>query len=323
MLAARDQPRDFFRQTADLLIHKQRAGEYVANPKPCGGCGTVKRRETDVLQFVFPYWHRGASDDEIRWSVRSIETNYRGKSKITIIGDRPPWYSGHYIPQARVGKHTANRPFRDMLAKIWTMATHPEIDGEFVWMMDDVYLIKPVTLDELAMPRAVRWFASESNSWQKRKTSTMAALTAAGRSTFDYATHLPHVAEKEKLRQIYDEFNLHENTMLWEVLYGNTFREQPQSPFPFLRRIQKRIGLDELRQLTEQATVFNHTASAWCPGVREFLAERLPTPSTCETEIGFTPQYRLTQRVRPPVKRRPPQTHRAYTERQAQCFRTL
>lgn len=308
----------FFAQTEQLLVQKARRGEITVAAAPCGGCGEVKRRDTDTVQFVFPYWHRGASDDEIRWSVRSIEQNYQGKSKITIIGDKPPWYSGHYIPQARVGKHATNRPFRDMLTKVWTMATHSEIDQEFVWMMDDVYLIKPVTIDDLATPRAVRWFESESNSWQKRKRNTMVALTQAGRTTHDYATHLPHVAEKDKLRHIYDEFNLHENTMLWEVLYGNTFRGHPQSPFPFFRRIQKKIGLEDLKQLTAESKVFNHTASAWCPSVREFLSELMPNPSTCETEQAFTPKYKITQRVRPSVKRRPPETHRANRERQQQ-----
>jgi len=304
----------FFEQTVQLLVEKGRRGEITVAAKPCGGCGSVKRRETDVTQFVFPYWHRGANDDEIRWAVRSIEQNFQGKSKITIIGDKPPWYNGHYIPQQRVHKHTTNRPFRDMLTKVWTMATHPEIDQEFVWMMDDVYLIKPVTIDELAIPRAVRWHESECNSWQRRKKNTMRALAAVGRTVHDFATHLPHVAEKDKLKELYDEFGLHQNTMLWEVLYGNTFRGQPQSPFPFFRRIQQRMNLQDLKAITENAKIFNHTARAWCPGVRDFLSELFPNPASCESDQPFQPKYRVTSRVRPPVKRRPIETHRAYIE---------
>lgn len=307
----------FFAQTTQLLVQKARRGEITVAAKPCGGCNEVKRRETDVLQFVFPYWHHGASDDEIRWSVRSIEQNYQGPCKITIIGDKPPWYLGHYIPQRRVHKHTTNRPFRDMLTKVWTMATHPEIDQQFVWMMDDVYLIKPVTIEELAISRALRWHDSKSNSWQRRKKNTMRALAQSGRTVHDFATHMPHVVEKEKLHRLYEEFSLHHNTMLWEVLYGNTFREHPQSPFPFFRRIQRKVSIEDLRRLTEQASVFNHTASAWCQGVRDFLAELFPTPASCESQQQqqFQPRYRVTHRTRPPVKRRPRQTHRAYLER--------
>jgi neutral trehalase len=79
-----------------------------------------------------------------------------------------------------------------MLAKMWTMASHPQIDSDFVWMMDDVYLIKPTTWDELDAPRAVRWVEDRRNSWQRRKSNTMRALRAAGHTNHDYATHLPH-----------------------------------------------------------------------------------------------------------------------------------
>jgi len=311
-------PADYFTQTMDLLVAKARRGEIHVAAKPCGGCREVKRRETETMQFVYPYWHSGANDDEIRWSVRSIEQHYIGKSKITVIGDKPPWYTGHYIPQARVGKHTTNRAFRDMLTKMWTMAVHSEIDSEFVWMMDDIYFIKPVTIEELETPRATTWSGSDSNSWQRRKKNTMSALSTAGRTVHDYATHLPHTVEKDKLKHIYEEFKLHENTMLWEVLYGNTYRGRPISPFPFFRRIQKKVGLEELKQLTEKAKVFNHTASAWCPGVRQFLIDLFPTPSTCEKEQVFTPKYPATKNARPPVKRRPPETHKVNVERQGQ-----
>jgi len=307
----------FFAQTAQLLAEKGRRGEIRVAAKPCGGCDTVLRRDTNVTQFVFPYWHSGANDDEIRWAVRSIEQNYQGAVKITIIGDKPPWYQGHYIAQQRVHKHTPNRPFRDMLSKVWTMATHPEIDPVFVWVMDDCYLIKPVTFEQLAVPRAVRWQESSANSWQRRKQNTMRALTQSGRTIHDYATHLPHVVEKDKLRQLYDEFALHQNTMLWEVLYGNTFREPPQSPFPFFRRIQKRMTLETLKAATADATIFNHTERAWCPAVRELLQELFPSPASCELDQPYQPKYRVTTRVRPPVIRRPLHTHRAYIEAMA------
>ena len=95
----------FFAQTTQLLVQKARRGEITVAAKPCGGCNEVKRRETDVLQFVFPYWHRGASDDEIRWSVRSIERHYNGKSKITIIGklDHRPAFQ-HLVKIGRVDR---------------------------------------------------------------------------------------------------------------------------------------------------------------------------------------------------------------------------
>ena len=75
----------FFAQTTQLLVQKARRGEITVAAKPCGGCNEVKRRETDVLQFVFPYWHRGASDDENRSNGTTLA---KAKSRSSAISRR-------------------------------------------------------------------------------------------------------------------------------------------------------------------------------------------------------------------------------------------
>ena len=231
---------DYLSDNSRLYTLQQSQGVYVPRPRSCGGCGTVKRR-VDAMQFVWPYWHAGASGDELRWSIRSVEQHFEGQAKITVVGDRPPWWHGHVIPRPRIGP-APNRGFRDMLSKMWTIATHAEIDPEFVWMMDDIYFTKPVALDELQQPRAYGWREDASNSWQRRKSNTMRVLRDAGATNYDYATHLPHWAEKTKLRDLFDRFDLANNTLLWEVLYGNLHRSRPIRPEPFFCRITATAG---------------------------------------------------------------------------------
>jgi hypothetical protein len=302
---------DFFAQTSALLVQKQIIGEYLANPKPCGGCSETKHRIPDgpVTQFVWPYWDGGASGDELRWSIRSVETFFQGRAKITLIGDRPEWYHGHCIRKKRVPASKPNRAFRDMLSKVFFIASHAEIDSECVWMMDDIYFLKPFTLDDIKTPRAEPWRPSTGNSWQRRKTASMAALAAVGRTQHDYATHLPHWLEKQKLRQLFEEFNLHHNTMLWEVLYGNTYRDTPQRTRPFFSRLKNQATADRYRELTKHATVLNHIASAWCDGMREFLSELLPNPSAAEgAQAESKPNIIIRKKVKRVVKRRHPST---------------
>lgn len=308
---------NFFAANADLLLKQQRSGKYAPVAKSCGGCGEVKRRDSEAVQFVWPYWHGGACGDEIRWSVRSVETFFQGSASITIIGDRPPWYHGHHIAQKRVSKHTPNRAFRDMLAKMQTMATHREMQPEFVWMMDDIYFIKPVTLEDIETPRAVGWRPSNSNSWQKRKHNTMAALAQAGRTQHDYATHMPHHVEKEKLAAIIDEFNLSENTMLWEVLYGNTFRNHPKPLRPIFQRLVKKVDSERIVMATEKASILNHASCAWNPDLRNYLSALLPVASKTEIESAYSPTFKPQRGPAPTVKRRPKHTHRKFVERQA------
>ncbi len=303
----------FFAQTTQLLVQKARRGEITVAAKSCGGCGETKHRIPNgpVMQFVWPYWAGGANGDELRWSIRSVETFFQGRAKITIIGDRPEWYHGHCIRKKRVPKSRPNRAFRDMLGKVWFIATHEEIDSECVWMMDDIYFLRPFTVDDLKTPRAERWHPSECNGWQRRKTRSMKALGALGRNQHDYATHLPHWLEKSKLRDLFEEFNLHKNTMLWEVLYGNTYRQNPQRTRPFFARLKNQARADQYRHLTRNATVLNHIASAWCKGLREFLSDLLPTPASVEGEAAERkPSYVIKKKKKRVVKRRHPSTWR-------------
>ena len=271
------------------------------------------------MQFVWPYWDGGAQADELRWSIRSVETFFQGRANITIIGDRPDWYHGHVILKKRVPHTKPNRAFRDMLGKVFYIATHAEIDPECVWMMDDIYFLKPFTLDDIKTPRAEPWRPDESNSWQKRKTASMEALAARGLTQHDYATHLPHWLEKDKLRTMFDDFNLHENTMLWEVLYGNVYRGTPQRTRPFFARFQHQAEKETFQRLTARATVINNTEPAWCDGLHDFLAELLPTPSSVEAEHETAkPVYVIKKKGAVIVKRRPLETHRDFIEKQVQ-----
>lgn len=311
-----DRENDFFQQTQSLLIRKHITGEIVPQLKPCGGCSETKQR-IESIQFVWPYWHGGANGDELRWSIRSVETFFQGQAKITLIGDCPEWYHGHVIRKKRVAANRPNRAFRDMLSKVWYMATHPEIESEFVWMMDDVYFLKPLTLQELQTPRAERWQPSEGNSWQKRKSLTMRALADRGRPQHDYATHLPHFVEKEKLREIFDELDMHNQTLLWEVAYGNTYRGTPVRTRPFFARFKHHGDPETYRKLTARAKIMNHMAEGWCDGLRTFLSELLPHPSSVESpDTPPKPEYRIVRKRAHVVKRRPIHTHRAYIEAQ-------
>lgn len=306
---------DFFSQTTRLFTRKQRNGEYRPESKPCGGCGEPKRRKPDQpfdLQFVWPYWHGGANGDEIRFSVRSVEKFYDGRAKCTIVGDKPPWFTGHYIPQQRVPKRTSARAYRDMLTKVWTMATHAEIDDDFIWMMDDIYFLKLFALEDLQTPRAERWHPSEYNTWQRLKGASMEALTAAGRPNHDYATHMPHYAEKEKLVKLFEDYDLHNKTMIWEILYGNAYRDTPARARPFFARVGTMMDTEQIKIVTRKSTILNHTANGWCDGMRNYLLSLMPNMATVENDQQANPVIKPAKtRV---VKRRPVETHRGYVK---------
>ena len=308
-------PGDFFHQTSRLLINKQRRGEISQSKKSCGGCGSTKRRKPDQsfdLQFVWPYWAGGAKGDELRFSIRSVEKFFDGRVQCTIIGDKPIWFGGHHIPQRKITKGTPNRGFRDVLTKLWTAANHDAVSDDFIWMMDDIYFMKKFSFEQISAPMAEPFHNASGNTWQRLKKQTMEVLSALGHTTHDYATHLPHYVEREKIKAMFDAFSLHDRVLIWEILYGNTYRESPHRSRPFLTRLYTPISSKtEIPFLTE-ASVMNHTTSAWNEYLRRFLIELLPDKSPSETDDGKF--HRMQKKKYGTVKRRPVETHRDYIE---------
>lgn len=264
------------------------------------------------MQFVWPYWHGGANGDEIRFSVRSVEKFFGGESRCTIIGDRPPWFSGHCISQKKVPRTTRHRGFRDTLSKLWTAANSSEINSDFVWMMDDIYFLKPLSFEQISTPMAEPFRNSCGNSWQALKTETAKVLEESGHTTHDYATHLPQHVEQEKIKSLFADFGLHDRVLIWEILYGNIYRENPVRTRPFLVRLYRPVGSSHEKIFIAKSSVMNHIASVWNDDMRNFLIHMLPEKSISETDDYKV--YRKRTNSGRVVKRRPIETHRDYIE---------
>jgi hypothetical protein len=145
----------------------------------------------------------------------------------------------------------------------------------------------------------------------------MRALAGRGKTQYDFATHLPHTVEKQKLRELFDVYQLQQNTLLWEVLYGNEHRAKPWGTRPFFARLSDARNPQDIERATAGASVMNHLAQCWTPAMRRFLEDRLPNAASGETiSSGYRPEFKRVNRgnQQRPVKRRPRHTHRAVVE---------
>jgi len=256
----------------------------------------------DELQFIWVYWDGGAGLDELRYSMRSVEKNYQGKAKLTIIGDRPIWFKGHVIRQSRVnvGDRGFQRGLRDVLAKMDTLSRHPDVQDEFVWMMDDVFMVQPCTYADLVIPRAGgRIRSSKHNRWQAIKTNTAARLERNGHTTYDYGTHLPHHVEKAKLAEMFKVWKPLDHLFLWEVVYGNLYRGKPQSHVPFLRRTKDQHSNVTYNRWARQNSFFNLAQNGWGNQIRNWLIDRFPERAA--GEVGALPVHMSSKARNEPI----------------------
>jgi len=244
----------------------------------------IRHRDEDAVAawpFLFTYYAAGAVADELKYSIRSVLHHQPG-ARIIVIGDKPEWYDGEFIPKPRIPK-TDFHAFRDCYSKLLYAA---EQLPQFIWHMDDIYWIKPFTMAEATVPKYVRHVSqSRFKSWQPRNTwgKTRAHayrwLLDHNRPTYDFAAHLPQpivsetfLATEREVQMMTDRYRN------WECVYFNTHFSSDAEDWGrrYLRVTRK------LAEITTRHKLLNHTHSQFRGAVERFLAQQFQHPSAVE-----------------------------------------
>lgn len=250
------------------------------------------------MQFVWFYVPGPENGFELRHSIRSVKQNFVGDSHITVIGDRPEWYTGHMISVPKVKPRLRHRHDRDAFLdtqnKAVVASMHQEIQDEFVWLADDNFLLRPTTIEELQVPRFDPWWKPTTRKeWHRLIVVTLKALQNHQKSVLQYGTHLPHHIEKQKLAELFRIYDYPRHLFLWEILYANHWKTGgvPYGGTPwqgvqyphFLRRLLKRPrNAAELDAIAQVSSVLNYQSGCFGPVMKNWLARRFPTKAECE-----------------------------------------
>lgn len=237
-----------------------------------------------MTQFVFFNVLGPGNGLELKLSIASVKQNFIGEPIFTVIGEKPAWYDGHFIPMKKftaIRDVSTRMAFRDTQHKIMECAKHPEIDEQFVWIMDDCYMLKPTSIEEIGRFRYDPWYRRNNRrDWHQLIGKTFDALAAAGRSTLQAGTHLPHVFEKEKLTEMFGRYGFPKNLLLFEILYENTWKNAAEAipyggnwkgvQYPqFLRRLLRPASIKELNAI--DANFLNYQSNVWQSTMRDWL----------------------------------------------------
>jgi hypothetical protein len=242
------------------------------------------------MYFIY-FWIPSKDDGlELRHSLRSLEQNFVGEFDVTIIGDKPQWYTGRHIHRRRVISAPGNlHAYRDTQAKLMEAIANSQIPDEFCWIADDNFLLRPVDAEHLRVARYDPYYVAPSvgsitSGWKGLIKRTMKALADQGYPQKQFATHLPQVVEKSALSLVLKQFDYPKNLYLWEVLYGNCRHADPQSYQGFLLRIQQRMTKYAMMQeMTQKGfSVLNYTANVYNQSLVHCLTTLFPEASRFE-----------------------------------------
>lgn len=178
------------------------------------------------LDIVYPNVEKLAQWEELRYSLRSLQKNLRETEfRVFIVGDLPSWTSDrvNHIPCEYTGK----TPRIDILHKHAAVRECKEVDEEYIWMNDDIYLVNPVQYADLCLPVASGNLASDirrmprQTVWGRDNEATLELLRGEKLPVFNYGVHVPHRYEKQKVALLVEKYGMMEQPVVLEQIYYN------------------------------------------------------------------------------------------------------
>ena len=168
----------------------------------------------------FVYICKPGDNEELRYSIRSVLYSFPD-ANIWVVGGKPAWYSGNYIPVDQ--KH---HKYANAIYNLQAICDSDKISEEFILMNDDFFIIKKINkidnfyngLLSIKIDRYTK--ITGSSMYIKKLILTKNRLIEYGiEDPLDYELHIPMVMQKEKLKDIILKYP----SCLWRSMYGNIY----------------------------------------------------------------------------------------------------
>ena len=180
-------------------------------------------QQTAKYDVVIPYkTPSNFSEEELRYTLRSIAKNFLSLRNVYIIGDCPNWVKRViHIPTSQGYSKVDNVRAAHSIA-----VTRPEISDNFVLWSDDIYLLRPIQqiplwhggpLGNFLNTFKNRYLLSYYTSIIERTTNVVPGELP------HWELHIPVVMNKESLSYILETYG--GRGLLGRTLYGNIFHE--------------------------------------------------------------------------------------------------
>ncbi len=222
------------------------------------------------------YICRKGDNEELRYSLRSVVKNLP-KSRVWVVGHKPDWYSGNFIPV-----EDRSTKFNNIRHALIEVCNTPEISDDFVFMNDDFFFIKPVKKiknyneghlsDKIVKYRRIEPTSGYLISLKK----TMQYLKDRGiKNPISYDIHVPMIFNKAKLLEIaYLPFQT-------RSIYGNLYQIASET-ITDVKRYHNGSCMTELSYYENEYPFISSEDKSFETLKKEILAEMFPDPSKYE-----------------------------------------
>lgn len=170
----------------------------------------------------------GWNDNELRFSLRSIERNLRNVRNVVIVGECPAFLQHViHIPAKDIFEPGLNAD-GNIITKVLAACNDERVSDDFLFINDDHLVLQkmnvadvpPLHKGDMTSFDAKYW---ELNFWRSKLKRTMEVLCSKGNSTFHFDCHTPIIFNKNYFSDIVSRFNYSEGIgYTMKSLYGNS-----------------------------------------------------------------------------------------------------
>ena len=174
-----------------------------------------------MIDIVYPLGHGSRWDNnELRYSLRSVEKNVTGVRKVFLVGQKPSWVKNVVHIAFPDDKSIADENIR---FKVLAACSDKRISSDFLFMNDDHFIMKPVEAEKFPYYYAdiFKTYLRRGDQYGLRCRNSHRYLIDNNYSTLFYDIHYPIVYNKKKAEQIFSGLKPKYSGYILKSLYGN------------------------------------------------------------------------------------------------------
>lgn len=229
-----------------------------------------------MIKIIYPYIH-SKWNEELKYSLRSIEKYFTEPYELWIMGDVPKWLTGYFI-------HVPiyNKNFKQVnICRLFDLSQSLHEQEDFIWMYDDIYLLNKINTNILK----TQWVVEDLNNvknkgtsnWHKKLFRTSDFLTELGYTTFNFECHTPVVFNVSELLLTFKRFKELETWQMKTAYFNyNKYIDNLQDVskvkvgrYMFNKNVPLPININDMLFL-------NHDDGGLTPEIKKFLHDKFP-----------------------------------------------
>lgn len=257
------------------------------------------------MHAVYFFKHSKHGDDEIRWSLRSLQRHAPWIDKVWILGDAPTGI----VPDGKtleVIPHAALAwigPWRTPVINGFLLhlmtALLPDLEPEYLFLCDDYVLLEDLSLELARRPRHVQDLATITNNrgtglFKDSLWRTYDLLKRFGFPTLNHEIHVPTYLRKQWVLAAFRDFrdfvteDRYHGPLAKTAILNHLHRREPLQSITIAEEglyagfHNKTFTQDEIVAKCARKTFLNFDDDAYNDAMREFLQQRLPEASPWE-----------------------------------------